>query len=72
MPSLKAESSSREPEDRPRPSLLLLHRRSATSPRKEREGDGLGTLRGVVYALILEGIVVLLGFGGWELWRLMR
>lgn len=33
--------------------------------------DGVGALRGLVFALVLEGVLALMGLVGWGLWRLL-
>jgi hypothetical protein len=36
------------------------------------EHNGLGAVRGFVFAMLIEAALVLLGGVGWELWRMVR
>lgn len=45
----------------------------AASESKRRPADiGLGALRGLAFALVFEAALGVVGFSGFELWRLLR
>lgn len=58
----------------PFPGVLAASARAERIPASHRRplDNGLGALRGLVFALAFEAALGLVGFSGFELWRLLR
>lgn len=42
---------------------------AGSNPQSSAFDDGLGAFRGLAFAIVIEGLCVILGLGGWELVR---
>ncbi|MGA7884130.1 MAG: hypothetical protein WCA44_00205 [Acidobacteriaceae bacterium] len=45
---------------------------SGASAKRRPADSGLGALRGLAFALVFEAALAVVGFSGFELWRLLR